>query len=557
MENEKMPVVSSLASFRKISHHRHVPARSAALTPTTRKTYPPRTKLHNIHLRSSKFIRAGQFDSPIKNDDRTHFIVPLCQPRRNSTGENPPNRHNNAQNPCSFEAEHFSQLLHNRAESITPVPTTAIPTAASFVIPSLFMQLSLALLLAASAAAQETALTNRYPLQTGADQKTALKITDAIYQGIGFGNTFLVITPEGNVIIDTSSPNRAAQHVKLLKQVSAAPVKYIILTHGHADHTGGVHLWKEPGTEIVAQKSYLEFMSYQQRLEGFFRTRNAAQFEFNPSATPPSTANGAAKFEPTILFDEKYQFTLGGLTFQIIHTPGETPDHLTVWIPQYRAAFSGDNYYASFPNMYTLRGTRPRWALDYVESLDKVIALKPVLLLPSHGRVIQGLPQIATTLNQYRDAILYVHGATVKGMNEGKDVFTLMREIHLPPNLDVGQSYGRVSWSVRGIYEGYAGWFDLNPATMYELPPTAADADLVGLAGVPAVVKLAADRADAGRDVESLRLTDAVLLADPASHPALEIRVKALESLIAHSGNSNERGWLEHSLAEARNKLKN
>jgi len=36
--------------------------------------------------------------------------------------------------------------------------------------------------------------------------------------------------------------------------------------------------------------------------------------------------------------------------------PGETYDRLTVWLPQIRAAFVGDNLYGSFPNMYTLRG---------------------------------------------------------------------------------------------------------------------------------------------------------------------------------------------------------
>ena len=53
-----------------------------------------------------------------------------------------------------------------------------------------------------------------------------------------------------------------------------------------------------------------------------------------------------------------------------------------------------------------------------------------------------------------------MHDATVAGMNEGKDVFTLMREIKLPAELDIGETYGKVSWSVRGIYEGYVGWFD-------------------------------------------------------------------------------------------------
>src|SRR5580698_5220223 len=92
------------------------------------------------------------------------------------------------------------------------------------------------------------------PMREGLDRKEAVKITDNIYQAVGFGNTFLVTTPEGNVIIDTSSTLAAPLHVKLLKARSAGPVKYIILTHGHGDHTGGVDLWKEPGTEVIAQK---------------------------------------------------------------------------------------------------------------------------------------------------------------------------------------------------------------------------------------------------------------------------------------------------------------
>ena len=46
-----------------------------------------------------------------------------------------------------------------------------------------------------------------------------------------------------------------------------------------------------------------------------------------------------------------------------------------------------------------------------------------------------------------------MHDETVKGMNAGKDVHTLMAEIELPPELDVGQGYGKVSWSLRAIWE--------------------------------------------------------------------------------------------------------
>src|SRR5262245_53072895 len=72
-----------------------------------------------------------------------------------------------------------------------------------------------------------------------------IKINDAINMVAGFGNTFLVTTSEGNVVIDTSSPMMANVHRRLLSAAVTGPVKYIILTHGHGDHTGGIQLWKE------------------------------------------------------------------------------------------------------------------------------------------------------------------------------------------------------------------------------------------------------------------------------------------------------------------------
>jgi len=391
----------------------------------------------------------------------------------------------------------------------------------------------------------------------------AIKIRDSVYMAPVTGNVYLVTTPAGNVVIDTATAAMAADAKKLLTAENKGPVKYIILTHGHADHIGGIGLWKEAGTQIIAQRNYGEFLNYVTRLEGFFSPRNAAAFGGTPHEVGQWRGNFGAKIDPTIFFDEKYEFELGGLKFQLFSTPGETPDHLTVWIPQYKIAFMGDNYAGagipepmSFPNIYALRGTKPRWALDWIKSIDTVLALKPEIVLSGHGDPIFGNAEITRRLTRFRDAIQYVHDEVVKGMNSGKDVYTLMQEIQLPPSYNLSQSFGKVSWSVRGIYDGYAGWFDTNPATMYEEPPSSVYPDLVKLAGGPdPVVQTALQKLADGKPVEALHLTDVVLAYDSKNTAALNARLKALDYLEQKCQNFIEEGWLQYAIANAKEKL--
>jgi len=397
----------------------------------------------------------------------------------------------------------------------------------------------------------------------GQDDEKPVKINDAISMVPATGNVYLVKTSAGDVLIDTAIAEIAGEVKKVFDREPHGSIKYIILTHAHADHIGGISLWKQPDTQIVAQSNYIEFVHYVARLDGFFAPRNAAAFNRPAQAAKPWAGNFAGKVEPNILFDESYQFTLGGVEFDLFSTPGETPDHLTVWIPKYKAAFIGDNYFGittpepnSFPNLYAIRGTKPRWALDWIKSLDTVLALKPEIVLNGHGDPIVGNAEITRRLTRYRDAIQYVHDETVKGMNAGKDVYTLMREIKLPPKYDLTEIFGKVSWSVRGIYDGYAGWYDGNPTSMYELPPSSVYPSLVKLAGGPEpLAKLALEKIEAGKPVEALHVTDVILAYDQNNAAALNVRIKAMEYLKQHTQNHVESGWLDYGIRLAKQKL--
>ncbi len=397
-------------------------------------------------------------------------------------------------------------------------------------------------------------------------QPGLIKVNDHIYQANGFGNTILVVTEEGNVIIDTSLAGTAWQHKQNLNSVNDGPVKYVILTHAHKDHSGGLEIWREAGTEVIAQKNQVEFLHYQTRLAGFLSLNAARQFpqfsgflqqRYQQMKNTGWPGNYDARIDATILFDKKYEFELGGTKFVLYHTPGETYDQLSVWIPQYKAVHIADNFSDSYPNMYTLRGTKPRWALEWVDSINKVIKLEPEILVRGHGDPIVGKEKINKTLTRYRDAILYVHNETVRGMNEGKDIFTLMQEIKLPSELDFGESYGKVIWSIRGIYEGYAGWFDGKSSSMYDLPHEAVYPDVVKLAGgANMIANIAAEFVEKGEYVRALLLTDIAIKAEPDNSNVLNVRISALEKLRDRSNNSNEKGWLSSDINKLREKLK-
>ena len=137
----------------------------------------------------------------------------------------------------------------------------------------------------------------------------------------------------------------------------------------------------------------------------------------------------------------------------------------------------GDNVYKAFPNLYTIRGTLDRDVLEWARSIDRMRALRPDHLAPSHTRPVSGAERIQGILTAYRDAIQYVHDQTIRGMNQGLTPDELVDRIELPPHLKshpyLQEYYGTVEWSVRAVFSGYLGWFDgdtapLSPASPHE-----------------------------------------------------------------------------------------
>lgn len=380
-----------------------------------------------------------------------------------------------------------------------------------------------------------------------------LKVTDHLYRLEGSCNAFLITTPNGSVFIDPAGTAVAPEFFQFL--LKKYPLKAILLTHVHPDHAANIEKWQtNPTIPVIAQRDYIKHTEYVNELTGFFARRNAIWAGKAIPAELPKTATPV--FKPTITFIDHYTFKLGGFTFKMQHTPGETPDHTTIWIPELGAVFSGDNYYEYFINNATFRGTLIRPVLGYIRALDFALKLNPVFFLMGHGAPVVSQSKINQTIGNFRDALNFIYQETIKGINAGKDVYTIMQEIKLPAQYNLQQFYGKVEWTVRGIYQEYVGWFDENPSTMYPVPVSSIYPELVELVGMENIIKKAQTYLDTKEYVKVLHFTDIILKADPFHIGANKIRLQALKALKTETNNFIETIWLNYGIRICEENLK-
>ena len=390
-------------------------------------------------------------------------------------------------------------------------------------------------------------------VQAGNEQTVAVPVTDTIFMAKDISNAYLLTTADGDVLVNAGFMDSAERNKAVFAPVRSGPLRAIILTQGHADHYGGVPLLREAGTQVIAECRFTDTCTHFKRLMPYFGRRTGKLW----AGTIKRKGTPVPDITPDVVVDGHHAFEVGGRRFELISTPGgEAPDSLIVWLPQERTVFTGNLFgpvYMSMPNLCTLRGDKPRSARLFLDSLDTVRELGAELLITGHGEPIRGAERIRADLDKLHAAVTWVHDATIEGMNAGKDVHTLMREVRLPAELALGEFHGKVSWAVRTIWEEYSGWFHYDSTTsLYAVPRRSIDADLAELAGgAAALAARAQSRLTNGQPLEALHLLDIALGAEPACAAALAAKKDALQRLLEESGGSNlsEVMWLKSEIA--------
>ena len=411
--------------------------------------------------------------------------------------------------------------------------------------------------LVSAASAQETEATRLLKLRSAEFDQAVIKVTEGVYTAVGYSvsTVSMVVGDNGLVIVDTGLDTLSAEKVLAdFREITDKPVKAIILTHAHGDHTGGVSVFAGNNKPQIWARSNFGSEAHPLEQAGLTiqRVRGARQGGFK---LPPEKRinNGVAKAYwpkrggavfgsdkatgPDHTFSERRKpLHIAGISLDLVAVDGETTDALYVWLPQQRVLFAGDNYYKSWPNLYAIRGTMYRNVRGWAKAVDSMLQEQPHYLVPGHTRPVIGKETVTMMLTDYRDAIRFVFNKTIEGMNKGMTPDELVDYVKLPQRFQgkdyLREYYGNIRWSVRQIFNAHLGWFNGNPSTLFPLNPREEARRMADLAGGTDVLLQKAQQALANGDAQwAAQLSDHLIALDPQAQAPKLVKADALEAL--------------------------
>jgi len=218
-------------------------------------------------------------------------------------------------------------------------------------------------------------------------------------------NAAFVVTPEGVVVIDAlGSPALAQELIAQIRRVTPLPIRYVVVTHFHADHIYGLQVFKAAGARIVAHAAGREYL-----LSDSARLR----LEASRQEMAPWIDGNTRLVEADQWFEGgESVLDLGGRKFHIRHVgPAHTPEDLVVFDPQSGVLFAGDLVFRGRVPFVGQADSR-RW----IESLSRALDFQPRLLVPGHGPVSSQAREDLTLTRDYLSYLRQTMGEAARNM---------------------------------------------------------------------------------------------------------------------------------------------
>ncbi len=294
-------------------------------------------------------------------------------------------------------------------------------------------------------------------------------------------------TDEGIVLIDSGLKALSPSLAEMLRSKTNAPIHTAIFTQGHVDHAYGLKAFLRPGQarpRVIAHAAMPARFARYARSAAHNAALNARQFggtvklaEDSPEVydsfyNPPEVM-------PDLLYRDRLEIAVGGLTFRIHHCPGETDDHSWIFCPERGVLCPGDLFIWGVPNAGNPQKVQ-RFAREWAQGLREMAACAPVSLGPGHGGpVAQDGPGIARMLSETAGFLEAIHSRTLAALNKGSPPhIDIVHEVEIPQSDSpwLQPVYDDAEFIVRNIIRLYGGWWTGRPS---ELKP-AARAQLAG-----------------------------------------------------------------------------
>jgi alkyl sulfatase BDS1-like metallo-beta-lactamase superfamily hydrolase len=401
------------------------------------------------------------------------------------------------------------------------------------------------------------------------------EVTEGIYQlrGIDLSNMTVVEGQAGVIVIDPAVSDEVSAAGLALYRAhrGGRPVTAVIYTHSHIDHFGGVLGVVDAGTSvpIVAPAHFLEHAVSENVYAGVAMLRRgvyhtggglpvSATGQIGAGLGPGTSAGTVGLLAPTVdITHTGQEETLDGVRIVFQMTPGtEAPAEINFLFPEKRALCLAENVTHNLHNILTLRGAEVRdariWSRYIAEAIE-LFADQTDVAFASHHWPTWGTGNVVKLMTDQRDMYAYLHDQTLRLLNQGYTGAEMAEMMELPPALDAAWHthgyYGSVSHNVKAIYQRYLGWYDGNPAHLWQHPPEAAAARYVqAIGGLDATVAKAKEFAGSGDLRFAAELASHAVFADPSSQAARALLADVLTRLGYGSENAT---WRNNFLTAA------
>jgi alkyl sulfatase BDS1-like metallo-beta-lactamase superfamily hydrolase len=400
-------------------------------------------------------------------------------------------------------------------------------------------------------------------------------------RGFDLSNMHVIEGDDGIVVVDplVSAESAAAALALYREHRGERPVTGLIYTHSHVDHFGGARgvLSEEEievrGIPVIAPAGFLHHAVSENVFAGTAMARRAgymygALLGRGADGQVGSGLGITTSLGTLTLIPPNLEITTTGrvetvdgvrIVFQL--TPGtEAPAEMNMHFPDARVLCVADNLARSMHNILTPRGAvvrDPRIWARYLDEAIELFAADSDVLFSGHHWPAWGRERILDLLEKQRDLYSYLHDQTLRLINKGLTGPEIAEEVELPPSLasewHCREYYGSVSHNVKAIYQRYMGWFDGNPAHIWEHPPQERARRYVEvIGGADALLEKAAASFDAGDYRWVVELVNHLVFADSENRAARELQADALEQLGYGAENATWRNFFLMGAKELR-----